>query len=415
MLFLFILILFVFVGALCCSPFPYWRTYVLLWKTLLFDRNQFVNRTARSTQARFLINYLFFCPIISFFWYVDEIFFPGYRQKEVHPVFIIGQPRSGTTFLHRTLAADENNFVAIRHIEWRYPCISIQKILSWSSWARKLLQKNYWPDTDTGRIAAKMHPNTLSDWEEDGIFFEENFLHHFFIFLRFPYPNLLKPVDEFPSLPERVQKTILATHRKVIQKILYLRGGDKLFLSKEVTSHNKIPRFLDLYPDAKFIVSVRRSTDFMSSLTSLVRFSTKSKTGVDPLEIPGWENAFVDRMKRHSFLLQTLCENRISRKQQTRVLFDLLTSNLIASINQIYSALDIEQAPAFRDHIAELASKQKIRDRNYSYTMTSYAGFEQFDAFVDEIGKDFSKTIASGPIPKDATAYPPPDQHAMPL
>jgi hypothetical protein len=35
---------------------------------------------------------------------LDEIFFPNYRMQEVKsPVFIIGNPRSGTTFTHRLI------------------------------------------------------------------------------------------------------------------------------------------------------------------------------------------------------------------------------------------------------------------------------------------------------------------------
>ena len=35
---------------------------------------------------------------------LDRIAFPGYRQQPIdRPIFIVGNPRSGTTFLHRLL------------------------------------------------------------------------------------------------------------------------------------------------------------------------------------------------------------------------------------------------------------------------------------------------------------------------
>ena len=61
----------------------------------------------------------------------------------VNPVFIIGQPRSGTTFLHRTLAADNQNFIAIKHYEWRYPFISFQKLMKYSGLWKLLYNKSY--------------------------------------------------------------------------------------------------------------------------------------------------------------------------------------------------------------------------------------------------------------------------------
>ena len=42
---------------------------------------------------------------------IDDVLFAGYRRQEVEqPVFILGNPRSGTTFLHRLMARDERTF-----------------------------------------------------------------------------------------------------------------------------------------------------------------------------------------------------------------------------------------------------------------------------------------------------------------
>lgn len=182
------------------APFPYWPTYRLLWRSVLRSVHQNIPWQTKRRQSLFLIRYALTAPLYTLLWFLDELLFPAYRQAPVHPVFIIGQPRSGTTLLHRTLAADDRTFFAIRHIEWRYPFLIVQKILNATGFAQRLLQLNYWPDTEIGRQAARMHPNTLADWEEDGIFFEERFLHHFFLFLRFPYPEILPLVDEFREI-----------------------------------------------------------------------------------------------------------------------------------------------------------------------------------------------------------------------
>lgn len=191
MIVIILLLLIIYVIGFIFSPFPYWKTYFTLWKYLLTSHSSVLNIRARIRQARFLAGYFFLCPLWTFLWYLDELLYPEYRKVQVKPVFIIGQPRSGTTFLHRTLADDRNNFVAVRHMEWRYPYISLQKLFHKFAFLKKSFQSSYWPDNTAGKLASKMHPNTLVDWEEDGIFFEECFLHHFFIFLRFPYPDLL--------------------------------------------------------------------------------------------------------------------------------------------------------------------------------------------------------------------------------
>jgi len=231
-----------------------------------------------------------------------------------------------------------------------------------------------------------MHPNRLSDWEEDGIFFEERFLHHFFIFLRFPYPQLLTYLDNYPALPQKVQDHILETHRRVIQKVLYLNGNPNVrYLSKEVSSHNKFPKLLELYPDAKFIFSFRHSTGFMDSLLALVRYSTMSKIGVDPLEIDGWEEAVVERMRQDSQYLVKFCNEYAPADQQVRTLFHQFTEDIVATIESVYSQLGLTISDTYRQHLQTLHRDQVERESGYSYDKSEYSGFEEFDALVEQV------------------------------
>ena len=42
---------------------------------------------------------------------IDEIFYSGFHKKDIkQPVFIISNPRSGTTYLHRLIALDSERF-----------------------------------------------------------------------------------------------------------------------------------------------------------------------------------------------------------------------------------------------------------------------------------------------------------------
>ena len=49
--------------------------------------------------------------MIIIFRLLDEVFFIGYRKTKVEkPVFIISNPRSGTTYLHRLMTLDEERY-----------------------------------------------------------------------------------------------------------------------------------------------------------------------------------------------------------------------------------------------------------------------------------------------------------------
>ena len=61
--------------------------------------------------AIFLILHFLAVVVISFGRLIDEVFYRGYRKTDLsEPVFIISNPRCGTTFLHRLLCLDKEHY-----------------------------------------------------------------------------------------------------------------------------------------------------------------------------------------------------------------------------------------------------------------------------------------------------------------
>lgn len=363
------------------APFPYWPSFFrLLW----FMLTEPMPLGAKVQQLGFLLVESISVPLRTLLWYLDELLFPGYRQIPIEPVFIIGEPRCGSTLLHRTLAKSEEDFFAVRHLEWRFPFLTIQLPIAWLGLRQFLGGISYWPDSDVGKLAARMHPNRLDDWEEDGIFFEESFCHHFFIFLRFPYPKLLKVVDRFASLPEAVQRMMLDRHHKAIQKVAYLKKNQpRYYLSKEVTSHDKIPLLLELYPNARFIVLIRESKDFMSSLMALMEASTSAKNaGYDPRSNADWLPEVQTRMQQDCANLVGLCKDVLPAEQQLGLYSPDLFRDIPATVERIYGWLGLEFKDRLREELIEQSKQQQIRDKGYTNQTTVFPGFEDYDQLV---------------------------------
>ncbi|MDJ0901597.1 MAG: sulfotransferase [Xenococcus sp. MO_188.B8] len=384
---LIVFLLLIYAMSIYLAPFPHWSTYLILWKNVLLNQEKAIHLRSRLTQAILLLRYAVLTPLWTGLWYLDELLFPNYRELKIRPVFIIGQPRSGSTLLHRTLASDTANFIAIRHIEWRFPFITVQKLINFfnlSNWIKTL---NYWPNTPEGQQAQKMHSNTLSDWEEDGIFFEERFLYHYFTHLRFPYPNLVDYLDDFSNLPEKVQHHILETHKKVIQKVMYLRGSDKLYLSKETTSQTKQNLIAQLYSEGKFIVSTRETIACLRSLFSLIKMSTFCKTGVETNQIFGWEEANLLKQKQDFQRIMDFCKNDFPQERLLTLSFNQLHQNMLLTIQYIYQWLNLEISSFYLNFLEQLEEKQKMRKRGYDYDIQSISFDELafYNPFVTQV------------------------------
>ena len=105
----------------------------LLWLTLFHSRGTFARPTLKRVGVlSILVPLLLFLQICHWLGFLlDEIFFRKYRAVRIRtPVFILGLPRSGTTFLHRMLARDTENYTTMRLWEMVLaPSITERKLL----------------------------------------------------------------------------------------------------------------------------------------------------------------------------------------------------------------------------------------------------------------------------------------------
>ncbi|ROQ18156.1 sulfotransferase family protein [Marinimicrobium koreense] len=211
---------------------------------------------------------LFLCHALGFL--LDELLFRGYRRVAVRaPVFIVGVPRSGTTFLQRHLA-DDPAFTTLTLWECLLaPSISERYFWRFVGWCLAPLRR--W--IGRWRWAAMDRVHRLA-WQEP----EEDFLLLLYrggCFL----PALLCPgaerywrlafFDDAVPAPER--RAMLAFYRRCLQRHLYFHGRDKRLLSKNPSFTPWIQDLRAAFPDARFIACVRRPEEAVPSQLSALR------------------------------------------------------------------------------------------------------------------------------------------------
>ena len=94
------------------------------------------NSAARLSFKRFIIITITILAIFlvtsihNIFLFIDEILFFSFKKIKINkPLFIVGIPRSGTTFLHRTLSQDSDKFTTFQLWEFLLAPSITQKLL----------------------------------------------------------------------------------------------------------------------------------------------------------------------------------------------------------------------------------------------------------------------------------------------
>ena len=228
-----------------------------------------------------LASYVVFVVVESGNWtgfLLDSIFFPGHRTQPIDtPVFIVGNPRSGTTFLQRLMAQDTANFSCLKMWEIFFaPSITQRKIV----WALAAVDgfvgapvKRVVERVEARiRASTKLHKIGLRAPEED----EYLFLHtasSIIPGLLFAVPELAAPYVFFDrDIPPEEQTRVMAFYAGCIRRHLHAHRAQGQFLSKNPYFTPKVGALRTAFPDAKFIVLVRNPLNAIPSYASLSRY-----------------------------------------------------------------------------------------------------------------------------------------------
>lgn len=370
------------------SPIPSWRAVNQLIRAQLSRSITLSTRLRLLSHIASLVLYfpihLLVLPIDFCVALVVRYFFPPSP-----PVFICGTPRSGSTLLHRLLIDSSPDLFGITHYEWRYPSIVLQIISTLLSLKKWLSTKDYWQSSPVRQEVARMHPNTLGDYEEDAILFEERVGYHPYQFLHSPISSLNTRFN-FSSLPQSpspfsLRKRLLRLYDLTIFNLYPLKMPSRIFVSKEVASNDKLEDMYAQWPRSKFIIITRSPSDYLSSLRPLLELSTISKTSSNShLQDPSWWNSWYTWLVQQASFVTAFFVNHIN-EEPSRILhvrFEDLMAAPRGQLERIHSFLNLQLTSTFEDVIASHESSQYSRTRGYDYSSIK-AEADDFASFLD--------------------------------
>ena len=215
-------------------------------------------------------------------FFVDRILFSDFRKIEVKaPLFIVGYPRSGTTFLHRLLGKDEEHVSHMKTWElFLAPSIIQKKVFTFMGKFDERLGSPMFKLTVAVeerllKESRKFHKMGLFEAEEDEIILSHIFASAFLSFV-FPFEEMGDFLDFDRKVAPEKRKRVMSFYKECVQRHLYVFGKQKHFCSKNPAFSAKIQSLFETFPDARIVCLVRTPLEAVPSALSFMSFCMRS-------------------------------------------------------------------------------------------------------------------------------------------
>ena len=315
--------------------------------------------------------------LVSIGLFIDKIFYKIARDPKLeNPIVIVGNPRSGTTFLQRYLI---NSGIGSGSELWQliYPSLVLQKII------KPLLPilEKISPARHHSTVA---HKTSLTSVETDdvGLFFR--YFDGFFLYgflLAFDDENLFDYFD--PEVRNTSERDFDWFERVWSRKTNDLNVP---YIGKLFSLSTNLPSFQKRFPDAKILYMVRDPLNVIPSGLSLVTGVLDKRFGFWSLDkkikdryLERLYNALVELLKRFH---EDWINGEIDKSGVFVVRYDRMMSNFEELMEDILVFIDKNPSDELMKKIKETAESQRSYKSKHTYDL------KRFGLSEDKIKKD---------------------------
>jgi omega-hydroxy-beta-dihydromenaquinone-9 sulfotransferase len=316
---------------------------------------------------------------------LDHLIYPRHRKQVIdRPIFIIGNPRSGTTFLHRLLLG-AGGMAAFELWEMLFPAIT----------ARKLLGRIV-PRFD--RLSpARYHPSDVHDTSLRGI--ETDDVMWFFRTLDGPFAwaYFLAWQDTWGSelslrefgidgVTQRDEDRFFNYHEACWRRNLTYKRCNRI-LAKTSMLTLRLDALLKRYPDCKLVYVIRDPVEVIPSGMSLIAGVLENGYDVWNRTSAADQQRWVENLYQASCEMlrgfhEALAANRIPERNLCVVRYTDLIHDLEPTMKRILDFVEIDPPAAFLEEVRVQAEKQR------SYQSRHQHSPEKFNLDPERIQQD---------------------------
>ncbi len=358
--------------------------------------NQYVSSALTFT------GFVFINAVVTLGLLFDVIVFPRIREKQIKsPIVIVGNPRSGTTFLQRFMV-DHEMGAGMRVWKMLYPSLTLQAAVKP---LLPLLEKV----SPARHHSNAAHETSLTSVETDDPSFMFRFFDGFFLYGFF---YAWAKQDYLPNfLPEN--RDTSARDFKWLENMwkrnLISEKQDRV-VAKLFSLSLRLPQFLKYFPDAKIIYMVRDPVQTVPSGLSLVTGVLDGRFGFWKLSQDKRQH-YVERMYSalHQLsmrFLQDYQAGKIPHKNLYILTYPKLMNDFDNTMQEILDFIGDQDhpgqpynaSPEFLDEIKKIAEKQKRHKSEHKYDL------ERFGLTEERIRKDYAPIYAAFDVDARAAA-----------
>src|SRR6187551_1646492 len=222
----------------------------------------------------FALAYTLMCGSVSIARWLDRFVYPEFELTPVTPpVFVIATPRSGTTFLHHLLALDDERFVSFKLYQTLAPSVLLDRAIA------ALRDLDEQAGLGLGKVLDAIDRRMFTAWngihrvglradEEDENLFVYSLVSPA-LYMLFPAIQTMPELVDLSGFTQHSLRRLAHDYRETVRRLLYVTGGQRTPLIKNVLLPSRLPVAKLAFPNARYVHIIRDPREAIPSAVSL--------------------------------------------------------------------------------------------------------------------------------------------------